>query len=182
MLVYLFSLARAGVELGLVANQPVRRGELEVIVLHATYNHLIVIIAFVAGSFALLVHQLPAGTMRHTDLRRPFTRTSVQRIRDVLATTRAPDSVSWDPRTQEYLYKGDGDRVAQVNAKKGIKSGRGDKPREAAVLLPLVNLRRADLPAFSGKGKQRAMEDDVIPGILLQVRAGHMRMHAGEVR
>jgi hypothetical protein len=120
--------------------------------------------------------------MRHTDLRRPFTRTSVQRIRDILATTRAPDSVSWDPRTQEYLYKGDGDRVAQINAKKGLKSGIGDKPREAAVLLPLVNLRRADLPAFSGKGKQRAMEDDVIPGILLQVRAGHMRMHAGEVR
>ena len=120
--------------------------------------------------------------MRHADLRRPFTRTNVQRIRDILSTTRAPDSVSWDPRTQEYLYKGDGDRVAQVNAKKGLKSGRGDKPREAAVLLPLVNLRRADLPAFSGKGKQRAMEDDVIPGILLQVRAGHMRMHAGEVR
>ena len=120
--------------------------------------------------------------MRHADLLSPFTRTSIQRIRDILASTKAPESVSWDPRTQRYLYKGDGDRVAEINARKGIKPGQGDKPREAAVLLPLVNFRRADLPAFKGKGKQRATDEDIIPGILLQVRAGHMRMHAGEVR
>lgn len=120
--------------------------------------------------------------MRHADLLKPFTRASIQRVRDILASTRPPESVSWDPRTQRYLYKGDGDRVAEINAKKGIKAGRGDRPREAAVLLPLVNLRRADLPAFEGKGKERATDDEIIPGILLQVRAGHMRMHAGEVR
>lgn len=118
---------------------------------------------------------------RHAELLHPFTRQSIERIRDILATTRSPASVSFDVRTGKYLYKGEGERIAGINAKKGLETG--DQPREAAVLLPLMNFKRTELPTFSRhKYTHGAGDEDVVPGILLQVRASNMRMHAGEVR
>jgi hypothetical protein len=120
--------------------------------------------------------------MRHTELFTPFTRRSIERIREILNTIHPPKSVSYDIRTNQYLYKGDSDRVAEINSKKGTDARNGNKPREAAVLLGLTNFRRIDLPESSSRKAHGAENDDSIPGILFQVRAGHMRMHAGEVR
>ena len=139
----------------------------------------------------------------HLNLLKPFTRQSVQTIGDILTRqTRPPESVSYDAIARRYLYKGEGERIAEINRKTSAKKGKGkahlneegggveEEPREAAVLLPLVNFRRNDLRTnladkvdvdekTSGKGIK---DDEVVPGILFQVRAGHMRMHAGEVR
>jgi hypothetical protein len=138
----------------------------------------------------------------HLNLLKPFTRQTVQTIRDILTRqTRPPESVSYDAVTRRYLYKGERERIVEINrahAKKAMvkaetagTAGRLDEaPREAAVLLPLVNFRREDLgkhradqvnvdQGMSGKAIEHG---DIVPGILFQVRAGHMRMHAGEVR
>ena len=142
-------------------------------------------------------------TPPHLNLLKPFTRRSVQTIRDVLTRqTRPPESVSYDAVTRRYLYKGEGERVAEINRSSDAKKGKGkvdtdgnagraeEIPREAAVLLPLVNFRREDLGKpqadtvdVDGRTPTKTFElGDIVPGILFQVRAGHMRMHAGEVR
>jgi hypothetical protein len=84
--------------------------------------------------------------------------------------------------------------VASINAKRkgcdnenGQRSAGETRPRQAAVLLPLVNLSRADIssvqPGQHDKHDDVAVGgDETVPSILFQVRAGHMRMHAGEIR
>jgi len=142
-------------------------------------------------------------THPHLNLLKPFTRRSVQALRDVLTRqTRPPESVSYDAVARRYLYKGEGERVGEINRSSDAKKGKGragtdgnadqvdDGPREAAVLLPLVNFRREDLgkpqaDTVDGDGRTPANAIElgqIVPGILFQVRAGHMRMHAGEVR
>lgn len=126
----------------------------------------------------------------------PFTCQSLNQIRHILSTTRPPKSVSYDTSSGQYLYKYDVDRIRDQNARK-LAKGKGasssperkpgDRPRDAAVLLPLMNFRRSEMGqggrVWKGKGKGREVElGDIVPGILLEVRAGNMRMHAGEAR
>lgn len=59
----------------------------------------------------------------------------------------------------------------QAEAPKGSGPSVKRRPREAAVLIPLINVLKPD---------SRTGETEL--GILMQVRAGGMRMHAGEVR
>lgn len=107
-------------------------------------------------------------------------------------------SVSYDVATDSYLYEAEKTRVERLEReaeerkmKRKLKRGgtgssdgpaigsgpashstKQRRPREAAVLIPLINVVKPG----GGHG------DETELGILMQVRAGGMRMHAGEVR
>ncbi len=140
----------------------------------------------------------------------PFTPSSLTRIRSILSNpATAIKSTSWDEQTQTFVYAEDRKRVMtmmygsdslpeKVANEKDENDGEKStvsklldaiglpakfptprvpdpdlpKPRQAAVLIPLINIETKDLNGT------KVIE----PGILLEVRAGGMRMHSGEIR
>lgn len=84
-----------------------------------------------------------------------FTPNELLRIRSLLSPVPSYRPGSFPPHTASFSID---DAAAG-----GLKSSRAVGPKEAAVLIPLMNI-------------------DGQPHVLLEVRASKMRTHAGEVR
>lgn len=131
---------------------------------------------------------------------------TIAELRTLLSSkTSIVPSVSYDTARGTYLYKNEQIRVEKlekereqrvlrksVDTPKTARVAQGIKnPREAAVLIPLISvLKRSGQssslspslppsPSASSFSQSKSPETEL--GILMQVRAGGMRMHAGEV-